>query len=252
MKIDYHIHTVYSNDSRIKAEDLIHKAILLKYDAIAITEHLDLLPYELSDFGIPSFRKYERHIKALRDRFTDSPLKIICGAEIGDYHRVQDYALEFISHLELELILGAVHFTSDHTNVAIPMRSPLDKARVEDYYRQNLELVQTCDINILAHLGVYKRYYTEVPDESHCNSIIADIFRVMIDRGIVLEINYSAFRKPYQRLLPELHHIEIYRELGGELFSVGSDSHLLEHFDECYDKLPGWLFDGSVRFPIVK
>jgi histidinol-phosphatase (PHP family) len=79
MKYDYHIHTEDSYDSRIKAEELIRKAIELKYDEIAITEHLDLLAQELSVFGLPSLKKYQARIAALQRQYPQ--IKILTGSK---------------------------------------------------------------------------------------------------------------------------------------------------------------------------
>lgn len=250
MKIDYHIHTEYSYDSRLKAMDLIDRAIELKYDKIAITEHLDLFPWELARYGLPSFSRYIKQVDSLKEQFTSAPLRIICGVEVGDFQRVKPFADEFLAQVEFELRLGAVHFLSDHTNVAIPLKRQLTAADHEDYYRQNLALVTGCDIDVLAHLGVHKRYLEEQPDESHCRGLLTDIFQVMVERRIALEINFSSLRKPYARLLPDLWQIELYRSLGGKLFSIGSDAHLLEHFDLNYEQLPPWLFSGEMEFPL--
>ncbi len=163
---------------------------------------------------------------------------------------MKPFADEFLSQLEFELKLGAVHFLSDHSNVAIPLKRELSRADFEDYYRQNLDLVSNCDIQVLAHLGVHKRYLSEEPDESHCRALIRDIFQVMIQRGIALEINFSALRKPYARIIPDPWQIDMYRSLGGKLFSIGSDSHQLEHFDLHYDSLPAWLFGDETEFPL--
>ena len=74
-----------------------------------------------------------------------------------------------------------------------------------------------------------------------------DIFQVMIDRDVALEINFSSLRKPYSRLIPEPEQIELYRSLGGVLFSIGSDSHMLEHFDMHYPILPKWITENPPR-----
>ena len=250
-KVDYHLHTEYSYDSKLKAEDLIVKAIQLNYSFIAITEHLDLLPQELSAFGLPPFKKYVRRMKELREKYASEPLCIVCGIEVGDFQRVRLQANDLLAELDLELRLGAVHFLSDHTNVAIPLPKPLDQDQTVDYYRQNLTLVETCDIDVLAHLGVHKRYYSAAPDESDFHGLLKDIFQTMIERRIALEINFSGLRKRYNRILPEPEQIELYRELGGNLFTLGSDAHQPEDFDAHYESLPGWLFGGGIRFPAL-
>jgi histidinol-phosphatase (PHP family) len=204
----------------------------LGYDAIAITEHLDLLPQELTVFGIPSMTRYKEYLSNLRFQFPQ--LQIVFGIEIGDYHRVKAMADGIVQAMNFDLILGSVHFVDSHLNIAVPFDPPLSPELITDYYEQNLQLVRDCDIHILAHLGVYKRYYQICPDETHCQSLIDAIFKTMIQKGIALEINYSSFRKTYKSLLPEPSYMQRYAQLGGKLVSIGSDSHRLRHFDDNY------------------
>lgn len=245
MKIDYHIHTEYSYDSKIKAIDVIDKAISMNYNAIAITEHLDLLPQELGIFGLPSLKHYRDSISELQ--ISHPEITILCGIEIGDYHRVKDFARALIAPFAFDLVLGSVHFLTDNTNVAIPFSAPLGKSAQMDYYEQNLSLVTDCEIDVLAHLGVYKRYYDEAPDEAHCRHIVEAIFRTMIKREIALEVNFSSLRKRFPFVLPEPHYLDLYRNLGGRLFSIGSDSHRLDHFDDHYHRLPKWLINSGIQ-----
>lgn len=233
MKQDYHLHTDFSADSQLKLSELIPHAIRLGYDEIAVTEHLDLLPQELSVFGVPSQYKYKNLVEHLRKQH--SGLKIIWGIEVGDFQDVKDFADPLLRLMQFELVLGSVHFTGDHINVAIPLKKPLTKDEIRQYYENNLRLVQTCDFDVLAHLGVYKRYYTSQPDEYHCLTLISDIFKVMIDKGIALELNLACLRKPYKSLIPEPEYLELYHKLGGKLVTIGSDSHSLEHVDLMYD-----------------
>lgn len=227
-KYDFHLHTEYSYDSRMKGVELLSKAVNLDYDELAITEHVDLLPQELSIYGLPSLKQYAAYVSALQDQFQQ--IKLYCGVEMGDYHLLRDFAQDLIADFDFFPILGSVHFLTDHINVAIPMAEALSKAQIRNYYEHNLDLISTCNIDVLAHLGVYKRYYSVVPDESHVQELIQEIFRVMIARRIALEINFSSLTKPYAEVLPEPHYIELYRNLGGDLFSLGSDAHRIEHF----------------------
>ncbi len=233
MKQDYHLHTDFSADSQLKLSELIPHAITLGYDEIAVTEHLDLLPQELSVFGVPSLVKYKNLVDHLRKQYSE--IKIIWGIEVGDFQDVKCQADPLLSQMLFELVLGSVHFTGDHINVAIPLKKPLSKDEISQYYDNNLRLVQTCDFDVLAHLGVYKRYYTSIPDEKHCLPIITDIFRAMIDKGIALELNLACLRKPYKSLIPEPVYLELYQKLGGKLVTIGSDSHSLEQFDFMYE-----------------
>jgi histidinol-phosphatase (PHP family) len=235
---DYHLHTQYSWDSRLKAKDLIDKAISLNYTAIALTEHLDLLPWELAVNGLLSLKEYSAFVDVVKAQYPQ--LQIIKGIEIGDYHQVRDFALALIQEIDLELTLGAVHFLKDKINVAVPLARPLSNEQVKDYYLQNLHLVTECEIDVLAHLGVYKRYYGQQPNEDHALPIVRDIFNVMVDKQIALEINYSPYRKDYGNCLPEPSIMELYKDMGGKLFTIGGDCHHLDHFNDFRHLLPDW------------
>ncbi|HOH96698.1 MAG TPA: histidinol-phosphatase HisJ family protein [Candidatus Cloacimonadota bacterium] len=243
MKKDYHIHTKYSYDSCIDADTLLIDAIANGYSDIAITEHLDLLPQELSLYGLPSLNQYREYIRALQLKHPSIGLQM--GIEIGDFHQVREFATNLISGFDFFPILGSVHFLSDHTNVAIPMPNKLTTHQVLDYYEQNLSLVSECDIDVLAHLGVYKRYYPEAPDESFALSLIKEVFRKMISKGIALELNFSAYRKPYKSILPDPGYLKLYSEMGGYLFTIGSDAHHIDHFDKHYHHAISYLPEGA-------
>jgi histidinol-phosphatase (PHP family) len=231
-KTDFHIHTEYSADSRLKLSELLPHALKLGYGALAITEHLDLSPQELSVYGVPSLQKYKKAITAYRKKYPK--LQIYCGIEVGDFQAVREFANPILREMNFDLVLGSVHFIKGNVNVAVPLKTLLTAADILVYYENNLKLVQTCDIDVLAHLGVYKRYYQMSPDESHCLKTIKQIFQTMIERKIALEINFSAFRRNYQNLHPEPEYIELYRRMGGRLVTIGSDSHTLSHFDDKY------------------
>ncbi|PKN77797.1 MAG: histidinol phosphatase [Candidatus Cloacimonetes bacterium HGW-Cloacimonetes-1] len=231
-KIDYHIHGSFSYDSQVAYNQLIEKAISLHYSSIAFTEHLDLLPQELGVIGLNSLTHYITQITTLRTTYSD--IEILCGLEVGDFHQVQAIANSLLDMYPMDIVLGSVHFLSDHTNVAVPLAAKLSNNQLTDYYRQNLKLVTECKIDVLAHLGVFSRYYSEQVVDSEHYPIIRDIFQAMIDKGIALEINYSAYRKMLQELIPSRELMDYYSELGGRLISIGSDSHQLKHFDDHY------------------
>jgi len=235
-KYDYHLHGEFSADSRVTARELVLKAIGLGYQEIAFTEHLDLLPWEVAEWGIPAIAKYKASIRQLQQEFPQ--ISILWGIEVGDYQLVRNYADCLLDLYHFDIVLGSVHFLSDHTNVSVPLPAPLTLAQRKDYYEQNLDLVSTCEIDVLAHLGVYKRYYHELVDESPFLSVIQEIFTRMIAKNIALEINYSSLRKTYPAVIPEPFLLSLYQKLGGTRFTIGSDSHHISHFDDFYHRVP--------------
>lgn len=236
IRADYHIHTEDSYDSRLSSAELLAWAKERSYDLIAITEHYDLLPQEMGFFGTPSLSRY---LKRLNNLISENPeLIILKGIEVGDFQQHNRFAQAILDQFDFDIVLGSVHFLSDHTNLAIPIKRSLSSADLTEYFRSNLKLVETCKIDVLAHLGVFKRFFTQRPEGTEHQALIQEIFNVMIDREIALELNYACARKVYQSVIPEWDYIELYLALGGRLFTIASDAHQLSHLEDHIDLVP--------------
>ena len=60
-------------------------------------------------------------------------------------------------------------------------------------------------------------------------SIIEKIFITLIKNGMGIEINTSGLREEIGVTLPSEKYVKIYRELGGEIVTIGSDAHCVEN-----------------------
>ena len=79
------------------------------------------------------------------------------------------------------------------------------------------------DISVQVHTeGKYPEDYSFWRDE------IDEILRLLASKGIALEINTSGLRQQIGKLMPDLAIIKRFRELGGEMVTVGSDAHKAE------------------------
>ncbi len=231
-KIDYHLHTDFSADSNLKLEDLVEAARQNSYDEIAITEHFDFLPSELSEYGLPSLRKYYDKVSCIRGN--EDKLKIVFGVELGEYHLNHDLADLVLADYPPELKIASIHVLEGTRNVSVPLNFDLTAKDIRDYYEENLKLVEYGNFNILGHLGIYKRYLTNLPDERNSIDIIKEIFKNLIYKEIALEINYSGLFKPCRTVLPDAGILRLYKEMGGKLITIGSDSHHLRDFNSPY------------------
>lgn len=236
IKADYHIHTEDSYDSGLSSAELLTWAKQNKYDLIAITEHYDLLPQEMGYFGTPSLSRYLKRLDVLIQN--NPELIILKGIEVGDFQQHNSFAQAILDQFDFDIVLGSVHFLSDHTNLAVPIKRKLSSCDLDEYFRSNLKLVESCKIDALAHLGVYKRFFTQRPEEPRHQDIIKEIFTVMLEREIALEINYACARKIYQYVIPEPDYLEQYLSLGGRLFTIASDAHHLSHLEDHADLVP--------------
>ena len=62
------------------------------------------------------------------------------------------------------------------------------------------------------------------------------LFKKMIAKDIALEVNVSTLWKGLGFALPDRDFLSLYKECGGRLITVGTDSHSPEHIGECVDQ----------------
>jgi histidinol-phosphatase (PHP family) len=91
--------------------------------------------------------------------------------------------------------------------------------------------VRVCYFCTLAHITYPYRYFKFggrehlLALEETGRELFEDILKTVIDKGISLEVNTSGLRQGLGQTLPNTDLIKFYKELGGELITVGSDAH---------------------------
>ena len=105
------------------------------------------------------------------------------------------------------------------------------------YFEEMYSTVQEFNgYSVLAHMDLMRRYdrYGEYPFEKSKN-IIDAIFDYIIENGKGIEINTSSFRYGLNDLCPTTGILKFYKEKGGEIITLGSDSHCEKHL---YSNIP--------------
>ena len=85
MKIDLHIHTTFS-DGLFSPEKVVDTAIALNIDVISITDHDNILSFDIAN----------RHLKKLKEENSDINLQLIQGVEINTIYK--DYEVHILGY----------------------------------------------------------------------------------------------------------------------------------------------------------
>ncbi|HCJ42353.1 MAG TPA: PHP domain-containing protein, partial [Ruminococcus sp.] len=100
---------------------------------------------------------------------------------------------------------------------------------LERYFTELHELCKTELFDVLGHITYCLRYMKQrngiEADISRFDDIIADSFRTLAQNGKGIEINTSGLRQKYGQTFPTFESVKLYRQLGGEILTVGSDAH---------------------------
>lgn len=224
--LDYHMHSTFSEDGASDPEEMCRQAIKLGLPEIGFTEHWDVGPYEKN----PRFFQPEpwyAELERLRDLFSGE-LTIRAGIEIAEPHLYAQPAADVLTRAPFDYVLGSVHFVGPHFMFdEAYFRSHLADEVYRAYFAEVETLLQTADIDILAHLDVSVR--TAKPifgyDPTRYVDQIHRILGLVIDRQLALDVNAAGLRKTSQNLMPDPLILNWYAEMGGERITLGSDAH---------------------------
>jgi len=229
---DYHIHTEFSPDSKINMDSLIETSIKTGIKEIAITDHIDFLPDGLSFDCYFDYKKYKEKIQDLISRTNNLNIKI--GVELGIQSHLIDKCKLYLKDKEFDFIIASVHVVEGYDLYKEEYYK--GKSKEESYLRYFEEVYQCItrfdDFSVLGHLDIVRRY-GQYDDKSikyhHYSDIIDEIFKTLIYSGKGIEVNTSSSRYNLDITMPNPEFLKRYQELGGEIITIGSDAHSLEH-----------------------
>ena len=250
MLCDYHVHSAYSCDCDFAPRDIADLAIELGVSELCFTDHVDyFLDDETQHIEYP---EYLAGLTALQAEY-DGRLTIRRGIELGvQKHTLPRYLEDHEKYgAALDFALLSVHEIDDlefHNGEFLAGRDRTAFNR--DYYAYLLDIVeQFPHYSVLAHLDVIKRYD---PDGPLADSEVEDLLRAILRRAVAdgkgLEVNTSCFRYGLRDLTPSRHILRLFKELGGDIVTVGSDSHAPAHLAKGIPEAKAALKEMGFRF----
>lgn len=255
IRSDFHVHTSFSTDSHAPAEEQIEALIQKGITEICITDHEDIgycVPAGMPEssvrepFRLDPFTYYET-ISRLIPLYSDRA-RLSVGIELGlrtDYHHsIEDFA----DICPWDFIIGSTHVV----NGADPYYPPFWETKtvpqgLDEYYQVTLANIRQFDcFDVYGHLDYINRYIPG-PDKNvnplDYMDIIDEILRLLIDKGKGIECNTAGLKYGLPQPNPDTVILKRYRELGGEILTIGSDGHKPEHVAYDFDRLPELLMD---------
>ena len=243
MFADYHVHTEFSDDSVYPMEDVVRDALQMGMDEICITDHVDYGVKEDWDSGKTilyrgteplanvDYPAYMEKICILKEKY-EGRIRIRTGMEFGvQMHTIPKYEALFARY-PFDFIILSVHQVEDKEFWTQDFqRGRSQKEYNERYYEEMLSLVKNYkDYSVLGHMDLLKRYdEAGIYPFEKLRPLIEEILKIVIADGKGIEINTSSHRYGLDGTMPSGEILRLYKELGGEIITIGSDSHKPEH-----------------------
>ena len=223
---DFHMHSRVSFDGHDTGRALAEAALAAGLKEICFTDHLDYDP--LGKMGKLDFET-ERY-NAEYDTLEVPGLMIRRGMEFGMTPENREQFRTDLKRRNFDFVLGSVHFVDD-LDVYYPEfwagKTILQAER--RYLEATLECVQIHeDFDVLAHLTYIAKTHCHpapraVPYGEH-RELVDEILRVLVQKGKGLEMNTSGVDRCGD-FLPTADIFRRFKELGGEIVTIGSDAH---------------------------
>ena len=223
---DYHLHSKISFDSVCSPADIVIAAEKAGLKEICFTDHYDFNDIYKDKRDVFTVEDYRTAYNSI----LSPKVKIRHGVEFGLTTWNQQELRDLLNSYDFDFVIGSVHYAGGydpyykefwaHNGVA---------AGFEKYLLQSLACVKSQnDFDVLGHLNYVCKsehnpthkpfYYNEYSD------ICDEIMKTLAQNGKGMEINTSGIDRVGD-FLPSVDFIKRFRELGGEIITVGSDAH---------------------------
>lgn len=256
-RADYHTHCCFSPDTggTLPTQN-IDAALAKGLDALMFTDHCECNTHTgTCPFPKPwpdmDYEHYFEYCSSLKGKY---PIQLGVGIEIGQPLQGLEYAEKMVSVKPWDMILASNHNIVGEPDFCLMEYEGRDLDDIcNRYFAELYDIVKWGKFDVLSHLYYFIKYISvkNLPeiDFTRFNDAISEIFKLLIQTGKGLEVNTSCMPiKQYGKPVPNLVHLKMYRELGGELITIGSDSHKGADIGTGIDETIEFLKEAGFRY----
>lgn len=252
---DTHMHSEYSHDSDCPVSAIYEAAVEKGLDLVCITDHCDIYANQDHQQVLQTRKQIVEGIR--KDIAGYSGLQILIGVELGGGFIDPALAQAVVDSQSFDVVIGSVHgimFRGERKSTSKFDFGAVDEAVMLEYLDGYMDAVvyiaEKLDVDVLAHVTYIFRYingkYQKNLDWRSQEEKLRRIFRAIIQRNIALEINTSCVGSFYDEWLPNKELIDLYLEMGGRLFTLGSDAHKAQKIGLGFPEVMDYLRSRGV------
>ena len=253
---DYHVHSSCSPDGHLTMADMARQGIARGLDEICFTDHVDTIEWGTTHLRSDCYdwekarQQYQDAVGQYGDR-----IRLKLGAELGEVYLGFDCAQRQMADAPpLDFVIGSVHMTRDDNGWFDLFYIDGDRddayyhAVIDAYLEEELKLAKWGQFSVLGHLTLPVRCINEMRHKDisfrpHMAQI-EEILRTIIPHGLGIECNTNRGNTP----LPDADILTLYRQLGGEIITLGSDAHTTAHLGCAIEARQAMLRQCGFRY----
>lgn len=239
IRYDFHLHSDFSGDSDTPAWQMTERALALGLDGLCFTEHYDPDYPPVDECFDLAFDRYFPSIAKLKEQYSGR-LWVGAGMEFGIQRHLAPLLSRLVKTYPFDFIIASCHLLyGEDPYYGRCFEGKKEADCYADFFREQyaaLSRMDAKDFDTLGHLDFVVRYgpnrnlfysYKKFAD------VIDPVLSFLIDNGKCLEVNTGGLKYGLGEPNPCTDILRRYRELGGELITIGSDAHAPQHL--CFD-----------------
>jgi histidinol-phosphatase (PHP family) len=185
-----------------------------------------------------------------------SQIEILTGVELGIQTHVIDRMETLVNTFPFDFIIGSVHVV-DHIDPYYPEYWE-NKTEEEGILRCFKAIKEAClsfhGFHVCGHIDYIIRYapsskiqYKEY-SYPYYSDVLDEILKTLLEHGKGIEANTSGYKYGLGHPHPKTEILKRYKELGGDIITIGSDAHLPEHLCYDFDRIAQLLKDIGYKY----
>jgi histidinol-phosphatase (PHP family) len=221
MRLDYHMHTLFS-DGKGEMAEYVKKAAQNKIDEIGFSDHVHVHK-EVWSMEPANLSKYMDSIRRLRKT---AQISVKAGLEVDFVPATTQSLMPTINQHDFDYLMGSVHYIGNWLVDSEREIEEWKRRDVDQVYGQYFHLVQdmvgTRLFDIVGHLDLVKKF--NFRPKNDLNDLMLQTVQTVRQSGMCIEINAGGLRKPCHEIFPSEKLLRMCFENGIPI-TLGSDAH---------------------------
>ncbi|MBQ4529166.1 MAG: histidinol-phosphatase HisJ family protein [Lachnospiraceae bacterium] len=253
---DFHFHSTHSGDGEASMVEMIERGIELGLRILCFTEHMDFDYDPQCDVNfLLNTEDYWKEFLHYREVYKDR-IDLRFGVELGLQPHLAEGHEKYLKEYPFDFVIGSSHLV--HGIDPYYPKFFQDRTENDCYFEYFESILENIDafqgFDVYGHIDYIVRYYPSRKENysfREYGDIIDEILKKIIFIGKGIEVNTGGFKYKLDHPNPHEDILKRYKELGGEIITVGSDAHTTEYLGYEFSRTCEILKDAGFRYYTV-